>query len=48
MQEFCIRFIMFYRFSQIKRNDSRQSSQTPFDSSLIKITTELKNNITKF
>ena len=29
MQEYCIRFIMSYKFSQIKRNDSRQSSQSP-------------------
>ena len=27
MQECCIRFIMFHKFSQIKRNESRQSSQ---------------------
>ena len=27
MQEYCFRFIMFYKFSQIRGNDSRQSNQ---------------------
>ena len=60
MQECCIQFIILYKFIQIRRNDSRQSShvppnvvwyrsarQTPSDSFEIKVTTELKNNITK-
>ena len=61
MQKCCIRS-MFPKFSQIRRNNSRQSTlshvtpktrlsrytrPTPFGSSYIKITTELKNNITK-
>ena len=35
MQECCIRFIMFHKFSQIRRNNSQQSSQ-------LEVTTPLK------
>ena len=57
MQESCIQFIMFYKFNQIRRNNSRQSSQqfsrVPPKTGLFRYTRQIpqksqqQNNITK-